>query len=440
MSNPFWEGLCHAVFGEAQAPYRVTGKGHLPSVYQTSDFAEASIALAGSALARLQGGSVEVDRRLASLWFDMTLRPMGWEMPSVWDAVAGVYATKDGFIRLHTNAPHHRDAALSVLKVPVDRAAVAEAVAGWTGAELESAIVVANGCAAEMRSTEDWARHPQGRAVAQEPLVHWEDHGECAPVADAGLKGIKVLDLTRVLAGPVATRFLAGFGAEVLRIDPPSWNEPGVEMEVTLGKRCAGLDLRRADDLVRLKALLQEADVFVHGYRADALEGLGLGDDLRRALNPTLIDVRLNAYGWSGPWRERRGFDSLVQMSCGIADRGMVEAGADTPVPLPVQALDHGTGYLMAACVLQALADRGAGRVRSARVSLARTAHLLMQHPCARLEQGAIVQHAQDFAEAVEATGWGAAQRVQAPLRVARMWPQWVIPARPLRGDPARFS
>ncbi|WP_085307395.1 CoA transferase [Planktotalea arctica] len=440
MGNPFWDQLCAAVFSEPAAPYGVTGEGRLPSVYKTSDFAEATIGLAGTAFARLQGGAVAVDRRFASLWFDMTLRPIGWQVPSLWDAVAGNYACKDGWIRLHTSAPHHRVAALSVLHVPAERAAVAEVIAGWNGAELECAVVAANGCAAQMRSAEDWGEHPQGRAVAAEPLVHWEDHGECAPDARAGLRGTKVLDLTRVLAGPVATRFLAGFGAQVLRIDPPSWNETSVEMEVTLGKRCAGLDLKQSRDLARLKVLLREADVFVHGYRADALERLGLGDGVRRALNPNLIDVRLNAYGWGGPWRERRGFDSLVQMSCGIAVHGMLEAGADKPVPLPVQALDHGTGYLMAACVLEALAQRRAGRVRSAKVSLARTAHLLMQHPCAQVESGAIVLAASDSSARIEATGWGDAHRIKVPLKVGGQGPVWALPARPLRGDPAQFS
>ena len=172
--------------------------------------------------------SVEVDRRLASLWFASSLRPEGWRVPPAWDAVAGDYPTRDGWIRLHTNAPHHRAVALKILKVleaSPKRAAVAASVAGWRALDLEHAIVEAGGCAAEMHSLEEWAVHPQGRALAAEPLVHMRE-------TDAGpspawsvsrtrpLEGVRVLDLTRILAGPVATRFLAGFGAEVLRIDP----------------------------------------------------------------------------------------------------------------------------------------------------------------------------------------------------------------------------
>lgn len=440
MGNPFWEALCQAVFSEGVAPYEVHGEGHLPSHYAVSDFAETTVGLAGVALSRLGAGDVVVDRRRASLWFDMTLRPDGWEAPSIWDAVAGNYRCNDGWIRLHTNAPHHRDAALRVLQAPAQREAVAQAVLEWTGADLEAAVVAANGCAAEMRSAAAWAEHPQGRAVAVEPVVHWDVLGTCDAMPISGLKGLKVLDLTRVLAGPVATRFLAGFGAEVLRIDPPSWNEPSVEMEVTLGKRCGGLDLRAREDLAHLKQLMREADVFVHGYRADALEHLGLGDAARRAINPQMIDVRLNAYGWSGPWVPRRGFDSLVQMSCGIAAHGMVEESADEPRPLPVQALDHGTGYLMAACVLEGLARRSRGEVVSAKVSLARTAHLLMQHRSAFENDGAIALGAADFGAVAEQTSWGAAHRVQAPLQIGGRAPEWREPAGYLRRHAAQWQ
>ncbi|MGH1579154.1 CoA transferase [Planktotalea sp.] len=446
MTNRFWEELSVAVFGEAAASFQRTGSGHLPSFYAVSDFADASIGLAGAALARLGGcesDTVRVDRRLASLWFDMTLRPDGWQAPSLWDDIAGDYRCKDGWIRLHTNAPHHRAAVLSVLKGSVDRAAVGEALLEWSGKDLEEAIVAAGGCAAQMRLPGEWAMHPQGKAIAKEPLIAWSDHGRCEqrPLPrGASLKGIKVLDLTRVLAGPVATRFLAGFGADVLRIDPPWWNEPSVEMEVTLGKRCAGLDLRKESDLAQVKKLMGEADVFVHGYRTDALERIGLGDDVRRALNPALIDVRLNAYGWSGPWTGRRGFDSLVQMSCGIAALGMKEAGADRPKPLPVQALDHATGYLMAACVLEALKARAEGQVRSAKLSLARTAHTLMAHRTAYELDGAIETAPDDFGVHVEQTGWGPAHRIKAPVSVCGAAPVWPVGAGPLRGDPARFA
>ncbi len=183
------------------------------------------------------------------------------------------------------------------------------------------------------------------------------------------------------MPAPIAGRFLAAYGAQVLRIDPPDWEEPGVVPEVTLGKRCAGLDLTQQGDRETFERLLGEADIVLHGYRAGALDGLGYDEEARRRINPNLIDVSLNAYGWTGPWKDRRGFDSLVQMSSGIAHQGMIWSGKDKPTPLPVQALDHATGYLMAAAAITGLTGRLlVGSTMTAKLSLARTAHLLVSH------------------------------------------------------------
>jgi hypothetical protein len=296
----------------------------------------------------------------------MALRPSGWELPSVWDDLAGDFQAEDGWIRLHTNAPAHRAAVLSALGCDANSASVEAAVSGGSAQTLESAVVEAGGCAAVMRSFEQWQDHPQGRAVAQTPLVLWDHVAAEArgmPTRDPSrpLAGVRVLDLTRVLAGPVGSRFLAAYGADVLRIDPPEWDEPGVVPEVTLGKRCAGLDLRDSADRKIFEELLARADVFLHGYRADALARLDYDDEAVRKHNPNLIDVSLNAYGWAGEWMNRRGFDSLVQMSSGIADFGMQQSESPRPKPLPVQALDHATGYLLAASVLAGLLRREKG-------------------------------------------------------------------------------
>ncbi|MDJ0944925.1 MAG: CoA transferase [Kiloniellales bacterium] len=427
----------------------LSGTGELPSCFAVTDLAVASIGAAGLTLARYAAAgraasAVSVDRRLASLWFGWTLHPEGWSLPPAWDPVAGDYPAKDGWIRLHTNAPAHRAAALSVLGVAAERSAVERAVAGWDAAALEAAVVEAGGCAAAMHSLEAWARHPQGRAVAREPLVAWAESAaaprDAAVECARPLAGVRVLDLTRVLAGPVASRFLAGFGAEVLRIDPPGWEEPGVVPEVTLGKRCAGLDLRVPTARETFESLLASADVLLHGYRPGALPGLGYDLEARRRINPVLVDVSLDAYGWTGPWAGRRGFDSLVQMSSGIAQAGMAAAGATRPVPLPVQALDHATGYLLAAAVIHALGARRRGRILSARLSLARTARLLTaQRPPAPgpapLESGA-----DDLAPAVEDTAWGPARRLSFPLTIDGIAPHWPHPAGELRSAPAAWS
>jgi hypothetical protein len=421
-----------------------TGSGGLRSTFAVTDLASAAVATAGLSVAELirlaNGGdvSVTVDRRLSSIWFGMSLRPIGWTLPALWDPIAGDYRTRNGWIRLHTNAPHHRAAAERVIGAQGSKEAVARAVATWDKTELESAVVEAGGCAAEMRTSTAWARHPQGEAVAREPLIQIELTDPVAtpkwPVPAARpLQGLRVLDLTRVLAGPVASRFLAGYGANVLRIDPPGWDEPGVVPEVTLGKRCARLDLRQARDRAIFQALLSTADVLLHGYRPGALDGLGLDPATRRRLSPGLIDVGLDAYGWSGPWAKRRGFDSLVQMSTGIADAGMRRFNAEQPTPLPVQALDHATGYLMAATAIRGVVRRlryGGGI--EARLSLARTAKFLVDHGSDHQEPLMLAETEADRSPPIEATDWGDAQRIAPPTQVCGAPMGWNHPARRL--------
>ena len=422
----------------------------LPSVFAVSDLAQASIAVAGSTLASFvalkRGGpppGVVVDRDLASAWFSGSIRPLGWDLLPAWDAVGGDYECRDGWIRLHTNAPRHRAAALAVLDVPEDRSAVGAAVGTWSAQELETAVVAAGGAAAAMRSIADWREHPQGHAVAGEPLV-WTQRTSTARRPNAALEsrerplaGLRVLDLTRVLAGPVATRLLAGWGAEVLRIDPPDWDEPAIVPEVTLGKRCARLDLRTSDGRRRFIELLHSADVLVHGYRPDALDQLGLGDEVRDSVCPGIIDVSLDAYGWTGPWQRRRGFDSLVQMSSGIADAGRLMTAGARPVPLPVQALDHATGYLLAAAAITGLTQRqidGAGS--RWRTSLARVAELLIGAAPLHVPAGPSSSPAAlNPTGRIERTAWGDALRLPAPLAVQGSPLQWALPAGRLGSD-----
>jgi hypothetical protein len=321
---------------------------------------------------------------------------------------------------------------------------MASKVARWSKSDLEQAVVDAGGCAAEMRTWEQWQAHPQGRAVNAEPLIHFGHHGSHNAKPWQGsvaqpLAGIKVLDLTRVLAGPVASRFLAGLGADVLRIDPPTWNEPGVVPEMTLGKRCARLDLNEKADRVLFDSLLKEADILLHGYRADALERLGYGASERLKLAPGLLDVSLNAYGWSGPWQNRRGFDSLVQMSSGIADAGMHWKHANAPTPLPVQALDHATGYLMAASAIKLLADRlSSGQGGSARLSLARTAKLLIDNGRGS-DEALRAEDEHDQGMQVEQTPWGPAHRLHVPLKISGTPVQWSLAASELGSHRAQW-
>ena len=445
------------------------GAGELPSVFAVTDLAAASMGAAGLALSSLintmdsvrAGGApptnstdsiktVTVDRRLASFWFAYSLRPIGWTPPSAEDFVMGDYQTADGWIRLHTNAPHHRAAALRALnlKAPKDRAEITQAVASWTADALEAQVLVEGGCAATMRSWQDWQAHPHGQAVLNEPLLHWQSGKPMAQPLwsfnrNRPLQGLRVLDMTRVLAGPSATRMLAGLGAEVLRVDPPWWDEPTLAPEMTLGKRCTRLDLRQPFDRERWVGLLSEADILIHGYRSDALSSLGLDAEQRQTIRPGLVDISLDAYGFTGPWKQRRGFDSLVQMSMGIAHAGQQLAGSAKPKPLPVQALDHATGYLLATAALRGLERRlktGTGSI--ARASLARTGALLMttlSH--AEKSNQALAQETEaDQALAIENSYWGAARRLQWPVGVAGINMQWDQPSGPLGSSQATWQ
>ena len=449
MQNRFTAEIATALGLPDTPDIQTTGTETLPSYFAVSELASASIGMATAMIAQWRSiatgfvSPIRVDQRLASKWFDMTIRPQGWNLPSIWDPLAGDYQTRDGWIRLHTNAPYHRTAALSVLGNYETRDDLAMAVRDWNADDLETAIVSANGCAATMRSIVDWQNHPQGKSVAAAPLIAWQQHAK-ATVAPKQidparpLHGVRVLDLTRVLAGPVAGRFLAAYGADVLRIDPPGWDEGAVIPEVTLGKRCAGLDLRVTEDRKVFEELIAGADILLHGYRPDALPDLGYDAKTLRAINPALIDVTLSAYGWTGPWAKRRGFDSLVQMSCGIADWGMHHASANKPVPLPVQALDHATGYLMAASAVRALILRQTnGEITSARHSLARTAHMLCQTATPDLVGEIAPERDADIDPHIEDTSWGPARRIAFPVKIDGVSHHWDHPAGKLhRHDP----
>ncbi|MEE9375354.1 MAG: CoA transferase [Rhizobiaceae bacterium] len=433
--------------------YQTIGNEKFNSRFAVTDLATASIGAVGGALAGLmeqQGfaapSKIEVDSRLASLWFGQSINPIDWEMPPLWNAISGDYKCADGWIKLHTNLPHHRKAALEVLGCEEVRETVAAKVSQWKADELEAAVVKAGGVAAALRSHADWQSHPQGKAVSEEPLIAWgaprSGSLRALPATrERPLAGLRVLDLTRVLAGPVATRTLAGFGANVLRVDPPDWEEANIIPDVTLGKRCCHLDLKTDDGRTAFERLLSTADIFIHGYRPDALERLGFDEHTRAALAPNLIEVCLDAYGWNGPWGMRRGFDSLVQMSCGIAHAGMNWADAEQPTPLPVQALDHATGYLMAAAALRAItkASKGEG-LMNGKLSLARTAHLLMAHQ--QTAQGTISLPPKpiDYSKEIERTVWGKSQRLIPPMVIEGTPMIWDSPAAELGSAKAEWE
>jgi crotonobetainyl-CoA:carnitine CoA-transferase CaiB-like acyl-CoA transferase len=296
----------------------------------------------------------------------------------------------DGWVRTHANYPWHRRALHEAVGAAGED--LARAIAGLPADEVESRAFQAGGVAAAVRSAADWSSHPQGRAVAAEPLVdrirlgdaepRRRDFGRPAEGRRLPASEIRVLDFTRVIAGPVCTRFLGALGAEVLRIDPPHLLDfdLGMPADMLLGKRSAHLDLRDPLAFARLDHLLKGADVVVLGYRPGALARFGLQPETLASAFPGLVVLELSAWGHTGPCADRRGFDSIVQAASGIA---AVEAGSGgAPGALPCQLLDHGTGYLAAAAALAALTEqRSVGGSHLRRLSLARTARWLLQEP-----------------------------------------------------------
>ena len=182
----------------------INDDSRLPSVFPTSELAVSTVSLSAFQLQhllevlQLPARTPVIDARLSSLWFSDTLKPVGWQSPKAWDPVAGDYACADGWIRLHTNLAHHREAALRVLGCEGNREAVSAAVSDWRGDELESAIIEEGGCSAAMRSMQAWSVHPQGQALASEPLIHW-DFAD-APETHVAARKQRLIDAIRNLS------------------------------------------------------------------------------------------------------------------------------------------------------------------------------------------------------------------------------------------------
>ncbi len=364
----------------------------LPSSFRVGAAAQATIAAAGLAAAaiwRLRTGTaqrVAVDMRHAATEFrsERHLRLDGAAPPDPWDSIAGLYRTADGWVRLHTNFAHHRDGILALLGCDNSREAVAAALSRRAAVAFESEATAAGMCVAALRSFAEWDAHPHAAALRGRPPVTVERIGPAAPVAFAAnptrpLSGVRVLDLTRVIAGPVGARTLAAHGAEVLHITSPHLpNIATLVADTGRGKRTAQLDLRNLPGQRRLHDLAAGADVFLQSYRLGALAAHGFGANALAALHPGIVVASLDAYGETGPWAGKRGFDSLVQTATGFNAAEAEAAGEATPKVMPAQALDHASGFLLALGICAALHRRategGSWRVA---VSLAGTGQWL---------------------------------------------------------------
>lgn len=395
-----------------------TGEGSLPSPFALTDLAGAAFGMVGTAVGELlsevgePAPRIEVDRVVASDWFRL---PAGPSLPlgapliqenhsSNFPFFTELPTVDDRWLRLHGIFPSARARIAKTLGVPEDIDRVTAIVSQSKADEIEQRLVDGGSIVAASRTSDEWFASPAGMAVDQEPLAAVTEHlaGGSAwrPTPGRPLAGIRVLDLTRVLAGPIGTRFLAALGAEVLRIDKPGSDEStmwfGKGADQNLGKRWALLDLATTEGIEQFKRLLSEADVLVHGYRPGGLDGL-ISEAERRSIKPDLIEVAIRAYGWTGPWAMRRGFDTIVQFSTGLANATQAWALEDPEHRLPlsinghpmdasrprhtvVEGLDLTTGYLMAAGAIRGLTRRlRTGVGSTSKFSLARTASLVIK-------------------------------------------------------------
>jgi crotonobetainyl-CoA:carnitine CoA-transferase CaiB-like acyl-CoA transferase len=346
------------------------------------------------------GRRVSTSSALAAASFDSIrrLRADGTP-PDIWAPMSGFRRSRDGWVRLHANYPHHARALLAALGISGPEQLDA-AVLERGALDVETAVRAAGGVAAAVRTSGEWAASGPGLAAAGEPWIRWSladapsapathDAATRLPLDRLPLDGVRVLDLTRVIAGPSASRLLGALGADVLRLDPPHHPElPDAHLDTGFAKRSAVADLRLAGQRGEVRRLAGAADAVLLGYRQAGLARFGLDIDSLRADFPHLAVVALNAWGWEGPWADVRGFDSIVQAACGIADlygtpagtpEGAAHDAAWRPGALPVQALDHATGMGMAAAAVALLAGRRRGVGGSARLSLISTANELLR-------------------------------------------------------------
>src|SRR4051812_5121205 len=435
---------------------KLTGdEAQLPSSFRVAAAAQVSVAATGLAAAEIwklrsgQAQDVAVDMRHAVVECrsERYLRVDGKPPPPAWDAIAGVYTVRDGFVRLHTNFPHHRDAVCRVLNCKAERDEVQAALLQWDGEAFETAAYAAGGVVAFMRSHDAWSATPHAKALAQLPLVSISKIGDAAPkpwpAGERPLAGLRVLDLSRVIAGPVAGRTLAVHGADVLLVSGPDLPAiPWLTIDNGRGKLSSFVELKSEQGRGTLRDLLASADIFSQGYRPRALASLGFSPQDAATINPGIVYVSLSAYGHAGPWAERRGFDSLVQTSTGFNHAEGQAAGVEGPKELPAQMLDHATGYLMATGAMMARARQSReGGSWHVRVSLAQTGRWLWN--LGRVADGFKTEDLNR--EMVEpcieeiASGFGPLRSVRHSAKLSKTPAFWARPAMPLGSHPPKW-
>jgi len=434
----------------------LTLTGHepaLPSSFRIGAAAQASIAVAALAAAELRHRAgaprqrVSVDTRHAAIEFcsEHYLTIDGSATPDIGDPLTGTYRTGEGgFVRLHMNFPRHQESVIRLLGCAPTRESIEQALKRWDAVAFESAAYQHGGVVAAMRSPQAWEQHAQASAIASIPAVRIDKIGDAPPrplpLGATALSGLRVLDLTRIIAGPVAGRALAAYGADVMRIAAPGL--PFIDWLVKdtgRGKLSAFADFTTPEGRDALRRLIEDSDIFLQAYRPGALASRGFGPADLAVLRPGIVYGSLSAYGDEGPWASRRGFDSLVQTATGFNVAEAKAAGIDGPKELPCQALDHASGYLLAFGVIMArLRQASEGGSWLVRVSLAATGQWIWN--LGRLENGFACRtpSRDDVADLLEgnASPFGAMKAVRHTAQLSETPAAWLRPSVPLGTHP----
>lgn len=428
----------------------------LPSSFAVGTAAQCSLAASALAAAELRHARGQPRQMLRVDMHEAAAECEGWfsidgVVPPLWDPISGLYPCgRGGWVRLHANFRHHRDGALRLLGLAESDAStreqVRQALAHWHATDFEHAASDAGMVVAALRSIAEWDAHPQGRADAALPLIEFERIGDAPPLPlpplqadEAPCQGLRVLDLTRVLAGPVAGRTLAAHGADVMLVNGPHLpNIPSIA-ETSRGKLSAQVDLRGSAGRERLAALIRGSRVMIQGYRPGALAARGFEPAAMAALRPGLVTVSLSAYGRTGPWAARRGFDSLVQTATGFNRAEADAAGGGEPRALPVQILDHATGFLIAfaaqAALLRQAREGGSWHVR---LALARTG--LWLRSLGRVPDGlAGTRPAREPLLETSTSGFGQLVAIRHSARLSQTPCQWRRPSMPPGSHPPQW-
>ncbi|KAI8260914.1 hypothetical protein K4K56_006173 [Colletotrichum sp. SAR 10_98] len=459
-----WKGLKLPAEALSALNLENDGGSTLPSSFKIGVLAQSSIASSALAAAQIHAlrnessvPAVDVPLEHATVEFKSERLYIldGKPTPSPWGPIGGLHKTSDGHVRVHDSFPNHRDGILDLVGLPHSstREQLSEKLSEWASTDVETAATVDGKLATyALRSYRQWDALPQSRAISNFPI----DVTQLSPEGPAGLparmrsgntkclQGLRVVEMSRVIAAPLCGKTLAAHGADVIWVTSPNLPDlPTMDRDFGRGKRTVQLDVHNPSDKERLIELIKTADVFIQGFRPGSLASHGLSPEEIVKINPSIIIANMSAFGPQGPWSGRRGYDSLVQTCSGMNVSEAEHAGKGEPArPTPCQALDHAGGYWLATGVVAALYKRatqgGSWRVDVSLAGVMKYLRSLGQYPGATGFESKDYEKPEDvrneFFETRE-TGFGSMTAIRHSARVDGVEVGWDVMPKPLGSD-----